>query len=561
MKLFRLFIFYAGYAILVLAITSCSVIGLNLKHATPKRAFKYPKFTEKDSLRGGLSHYRNCYDVYFYDLSVAFNLSGKSISGKVDFYVTATDTASSLQIDLYKNMILDSVVFSGSKLSYTRKFDAIFLKMNIQKNEKYIFTAYYHGKPLVAKRPPWEGGFVWKTDKNNKPWVGVACEEAGASLWWPVKDHLSDEPDSMKMHYTVPKDLKCVSNGVLIDSVVKDEKCTYSWEVTYPINTYNVTFYIGDFKHFKIPYKSQLTSFNMDFYVLPYHLDTAKGHFKQTKDILNFYERTYGAYPWKNDGFKLVEGPFEGMEHQTAIAYGNSFKNYYDFGFDYIILHESAHEWWGNSVTVPDYAEVWIHEGFATYSEALYVEHLKGYNSYLNYLSFYAMLISNKRPVVGPHDVNYWDYKDTDVYMKGALILHTLRNTLNNDSLFFAIVKEFYNRYKYKIVVSEDFIKIVNEKTGKDFSAFFKQYLYSRTCPELLWEFSYNQNSQKNEIYYKWSNAEEGFTIPIKVKTDSRVFIIRPTRKLQKSELPYDKTIVVNTEGSYIASKRTEKFK
>jgi aminopeptidase N len=364
----------------------------------------------------------------------------------------------------------------------------------------------------------------------------------------------------MQMSFTIPKGLSCVSNGHLIDSIPGKDNTTFRWKVTYPINSYDATFYIGDFDHFSIPFQGIDTTFNLDFYVLPYNLDTARSQFKQAVDILHFYEDTYGPYPWPRDGYKLVESPFEGMEHQSAIAYGNGFKTYYGL-FDYIILHESAHEWWGNSVTVPDYAEVWIHEGFATYSEALYLEHIRDHQSYLNYLRFYAMLIQNKKPVVGPHDVNFWDYHDTDIYMKGALTLHTLRNTINNDSLFFDILKTFYLTHRYKFAVTQDFIQLVNEKTGKDYTAFFNQYLYNRKCPVLLWEYSYNLDKQCNELYYKWSDAVEGFSIPIEVKTDSKTFLIRPTNKLQKSELPVDLNITMNTEGSYIAKKRTHKFK
>jgi aminopeptidase N len=224
-------------------------------------------------------------------------------------------------------------------------------------------------------------------------------------------------------------------------------------------------------------------------------------------------------------------------------------------------LHESAHEWWGNSVTVPDYAEVWIHEGFATYSEMLYLEHIKGHQMYLKFISYYALLIKNKKPVVGPHEVNFWDYKDADVYMKGALTLHTLRNSIRNDSLFFDILKTFYNQHKYKFAVTKDFINLVNEKTGQDYSAFFNQYLYTRTCPELQWEYAYNEEKRTNELYYRWTNAVKDFKIPIKVTTDSETVIIHPESTTQKMIMHIDKNIKMNTEGSYIALKRNRIFK
>ena len=543
--------------------SSCATIGLNMLHKTPKKAAKIPTFNACDSLRGVLNPFRECYDVYYYALDIEFNLDKKSIHGSVGFWYTVVKDFDLLQIDLYENMIIDSIVSANVQCQFNRKCNAVFvtLPQNSLIAEKGFFKVYYHGIPLEAKRPPWEGGFVWAKDKDNNPWNAVTCEVAGASLWWPVKDHLSDEPDSMQMTYTVPEGLKCIGNGVLTDSVTRKGLSSYTWKVHYPINTYNVTFYVGNFEHFAISYTSKFEPFKLEFYVLPYNSEKAKDHFLQVPDIIRFYEKSFGPYPWPKDGFKLIESPFAGMEHQSAIAYGNGFKNHYNFGFDYIILHEAAHEWWGNSVSVPDYAEIWIHEGFATYSEAMYIENLYGYEKYLSYLRVYAILIKNKRPVVGPHDVNFWDYKDADVYMKGALVLHTLRNSLRNDTLFFEIISGFYQKFAHKTAVTKDFIDFVNEKTQKDYTAFFEQYLYNRTCPELEWEFFFNKEKQKNEIYYRWSNAVDSFSIPIKVKTGTRTFVIKPTNKLQKSELPTEKSVIINPEGSYIASKRTHKFK
>jgi aminopeptidase N len=552
-------IFYFGSVILF---SSCSVVGINVMHSTPKKPFKYPTFTLKDSLRGQLNHYRSCYDVHFYNLNVDINTETKEISGLVDIHFSTVNSFDTLQLDLYENISLDSIICENHKLNFYRKYNAVFVLMgrNVKDSENIKMTAFYHGKPQIANHPPWEGGFVWDKDKNGKPWIGVACEVDGASLWWPVKDHLSDEPDSMAMNFTVPSGLMCVSNGQLKDSVNSGNKTTYRWKVSYPINSYDATFYIGDYRHFSIPYKALDTTFNLDFYVLPYNLDTARSHFRQTAEMLHFYESAYGPYPWPRDGYKLVESSYEGMEHQTAIAYGYGFKDYYGL-YDFIILHESAHEWWGNSVTVPDYAEIWIHEGFASYSEMLYLEHIRGHQMYLKFLTYFAMLIKNKRPVVGPYDVNYWDYKDADVYMKGALTLHTLRNTINNDSVFFDILKSFYSQHKYKSAVTKDFISLVNEKTGKDYSAFFEQYLYTRTCPELQWEYAYNKEKRTNELYYRWTNAVKDFKIPIKVVTDSETIIIHPEQATQKVTMNIDKNIKVNTEGSYIALKRNRIFK
>jgi aminopeptidase N len=547
------------YCLIVLLVSSCSVVGFNFSHGTPVKPFKYPVFSQKDSLQGFLNKYRTCYDVHYYNLDVSFDIPHKEISGFVDMYFNSTTIIDTLQIDLFKNLKIDSIVFNGESLKFKRAYNAVFVKFNNQLPafESFKITTYYHGKPDEALRPPWEGGFVWKKDKNKKPWIGVTCEVKGASSWWPVKDHLSDEPDSMKLSFTVPSGLLCVSNGHLIDSVTINNGVKYTWRVSYPINNYNATFYIGDFVHFSIPFDGIDTTFNLDFYVQKQNLEKAKLHFLQTSDILHFYEKVYEPYPWPRDGFKLVESPFEGMEHQSAIAYGSDYKMSYGM-FDYIILHEAAHEWWGNSVTATDYAEVWLHEGFATYSEALFVEMLRGRARYLSYLDFYAMLIKNARPVIGPKNVNYWDYKDSDVYLKGALTLHTLRNTIK-DSLFFDVLKTFYASHKYSFATTTDFVELVNVKTGKDFSPFFNQYLYTRNSPELEWSYSYSAARDTNILSYRWTNTVDDFSIPIKVKTDSRTFIIRPTKKMQHTLLPKEKTILVNTEDSYISMKHIKR--
>lgn len=540
---------------LLFIIVSCIPLT-KVKYSTPAKAFKYPRFTEKDSLRGTLNRYRTNFDVVWYNLDVKINPENKTIAGFVDIFFKKLDTIDTIQLDLYQNMLIDSIMYGNMKLPSFRKYDAFYVLFSENSGlNTAMIRVYYHGKPIVAKRPPWEGGTVWEKDKNKNPWLGVACEGDGASLWWPCKDHLSDEPDSMTLNFTIPKGLKCISNGKLTDSVQLGDWIKYKWRVTYPINTYNATYYVGDFRHFSIPYKGIDTSFNLDFYVLPENYGKALEHFKQTVDILHCFEKRIGSYPWPRDGFKLVESPFEGMEHQTAIAYGHGYKNWWNF-FDPIILHESAHEWWGNSITVADVADVWLQEGFATYSEAMYIEETKGKSYYNTYINFFASMIKNERPLVGPRNVNYWDYKDTDVYMKGALLLHTLRNIIRDDSVFTEIIKTYYNKNKYKIVTNADFIEVVNEKTGKDYNWFFDFYLYNRTCPLLKWEFTYNYTKGKVELYYKWANLDFDFPLPVKVKIASRIFIIRPTTKIQVTELPYDDAISINYDNSFVATQR-----
>ncbi len=542
--------------------SSCAVIGINHKRKTPQKPGKYPVFTLEDTLRGALSPCRSAFDVTYYHLNIDLDIEKKSVAGYVDIYFKAERMADTLQIDLYENLLINKIVFQGQELPFFRKFKAVFVVFpgNLVFGEQYVLTVHYEGKPVIAPKPPWEGGFVWKKDRDRKPWIGVACELAGASLWWPLKDHIADEPDSMQISVTVPAGLFCASNGILQSRKLRENRETFIWKTRYPINSYNATLYVGNFQHFQLPYLKADTVYPLDFYVLPHHLEKAREHFPQAAGIIRYFEKAFGEYPWWREGYKLVESPYAGMEHQTAIAYGDKYKNAPGQGFDYIILHETAHEWWGNSISAGDYAEIWLHEGFATYSEALYVEHIKGHRAYLDYLGLYALFIKNKRPMIGPYSVNFWDYKDTDVYMKGALTLHTLRNIIDNDSVFFDILKTFYVRHSYSIVTTQDFISVVNEKAGEDLNWFFDQYLYSRVCPQMEWNFVYNATSGKNEFRYRWNNTETDLDIPVKVKSGGTEYVLTPRQKLLVLDVKGENTLAINTENAYIALKKNRRL-
>jgi aminopeptidase N len=345
----------------------------------------------------------------------------------------------------------------------------------------------------------------------------VACESEGASVWWPCKDHSSDEADSVVLHYSVPDDLVAVGNGVFQGKRKSDLRAgyaTYSWKVHNPINTYNITFYAGDFVVVRDSLEGLSGMLYMNHYVLRDNKDKARRHFQQVKPILSFFETKFGAYPWYEDGFRLVEAPYEGMEHQSAIAYGSGYKNFGPFPFDYIMLHETAHEWWGNSVTAFDFADMWLQEGFATYAEALYVEHIQNRQGYLNYLLFERLFIKNKRPVVGPVDRRYFSYKDTDVYMKGAWILHTLRSTIDNDSIFFDIIQTFAVEHAKQLVNTNDFVQLVNEKTAMDYGWFFDFYLNQRKAPVLEYRLGFTNETDDLQLFYRWEEAPDQFKLP-----------------------------------------------
>ena len=553
------YIFIGCCAVLI---SSCVVVGLNVKRKTPSNPSKYPEFTLADTLRGAVTPYRANNDIHYYDINIDVDIDKKYISGYVDICFNALTDIDTIQIDLYENMNVSAILYENDTLEFNRRYKALMVgfRNSLKKGGNYKIRVFYNGNPKVAPRPPWEGGFVWEKDDDKNPWIGVSCELDGASLWWPVKDHLSDEPDSLRMSVTIPQGLFCVSNGRLIDRVQRGSKEKFIWKTTYPINTYNATLYIGNYEHFTLPYNKRDTTYLLDFYVLPKNLELAKEHFKQTIDIISFFENCFGEYPWWRDGYKLVESPYAGMEHQTVIAYGNKYKNFYGQKFDHIILHETAHEWWGNSLTASDYADVWLHEGFATYSEALYVEHYRNYDSYLKYLNFYSLLIKNKQPVIGPFGVNYWNYKDGDVYMKGALILHTLRNIINNDEIFFDILKTYYNQYKYSIVTTEDFINVVNEKTGKDYDWFFNQYLYRRDCPKLEWNYVFNTIKQQYEIKFKWSNMDSKFQLPVLIRTSEDKVWIYPSNKVNHCTFHNGGAVYLNTNNSYISIVKNKKL-
>jgi aminopeptidase N len=528
------------FVLVVSLISACSVFGVHFKLHNPKKAGIYPEPTEALTLFGDQdSKFRSCYDVTSYDLSVHFGSSlpsDKLIFGRVEARGVALSDLDTIQFDAGEHMEIlnvsgfafDTQAATGGScntqsqpLSYFRKSGALYIVFPyaVKKGYSLDVVINYKANPELAKRPPWRGGFVFKTDEEENPWCGVACQSEGASVWWPCKDVVNDEPVQCDIRLKVPCDLVAVSNGILQAVNEAGLFKEYVWHVSYPINLYNITFYIGKFKEIKDEYKSSVTgkTLQLNHYVLSEHYETAKEHFKQLKDHLAVYEKYFGPYPFYNDGFKLVESPYAGMEHQTAIAYGNKFKNN-QLGFDYIILHETAHEWWGNSLTAYDLADAWLHEGFATFSEAIYVEEKFGREEYLKYMTLYRWTIINRRPLVGPYGIRYFNYKDGDIYTKGAWVLHTLRETIADDSVFFDIIKTFATRFALKNVRSQDFINVVNEKTKSDYSWFFAQYLNCRFVPEL----EYYKDG--NVFYYAWNpdyldvNSKKNFPLPVAVK-------------------------------------------
>ncbi len=511
--------------------SSCITSRLPYFGETPKHPGRYPAFTVKDSLKGYLDKDRACYDVTFYDLNLTLDPGHKKLGGKVTICFRALEAMKTLRFDLYKNLKIYSIDFSGKPLSFSRNDMAVYTEFpySLEPGKDYSITVSYGGSPLKARKPPWRGGIVWEKDKSGNPWIGVTCETEGGSIWFPCKDHLSDEPDSVRLHMTVPMGLQVISNGIRESHISLPGKETYTWSTHYPINIYNITFYAGKYEHIADTLTMPGGILNLDYYVLPENLETARKHFRQVKDVINIYSDAYGEYPWIREGFKLVEGPFEGMEHQTAIAYGSGYQDLPWLGGDYIIVHETAHEWWGNAVSVSDFSDIWLQEGFATYSELVFAERIKGYDTSLIYANYWlAATVKNKFPVVGPANVSYWDYRDGDVYGKGALILHTIRNILNDSTLFFNLLQTFYSEHAAKShVTTADFKELLERMTGKNWDKFFEAYLYSRKVPILKWYYgSYDYGSETGKgngqsvpfVAAKWVNVPDGFSMPVTLK-------------------------------------------
>jgi len=493
-------------------------------------------FTRKDSLRGGFRAERN-YDVQFYELTIKPDLSNQSLEGSLTMEFIPKGSLKWIQVDLFENMDIVKITKNQQNLNYRREFDAVFIEGQFSENKKDKITIQYKGKPIKAKNAPWDGGFVWQKDPQGNPWVSVACEGTGASLWWPNKEDMSDEPDQgMKINITVPAELMGISNGRLVKTTPEQKGLkTWTWSVTYPINNYNVSLYIGDYAHFSDQYHSKDGSaLDLNYYVLKGHEEKAKVHFEQVHKMLESYEHYFGKYPFWKDGYALVESPFLGMEHQSAIAYGNKYQRGYlgglipdEFNFDYIIIHESGHEYFGNAVSVKDHADLWIHEGFTTYLESLYIEFLYGRKAAVRYLESQRKLIKNSAPITGPKGVNYTRFPDSDMYYKGSWVLHTLRTSIKNDSVWFKLLRGFYDQYKYKTLNTEEFETYVNDFTKKDFSAFFKVYLRSTEIPVV--RVRTEITDQKTRIFYKIDCSEPSLEIPIEINLDGKTIQLDAT--------------------------------
>lgn len=507
------------------------------------------EFTYSDSLRGNLSEFRSCYDVFYYDLNVTVDdYQQKLINSSNTIHATAISSFQKIQIDLFESLKIHSIEFEEKILEFERIHNAVFVNFPrvINVNEKINFKVMYSGKPRVAVNPPWDGGFSWEKDKNGNSWIGVSCQGLGASSWWPCKDHQSDEPDSMNITSTVRYPLQVISNGkkksdkTFFSEKLQSKANKSSWFVSYPINNYNVTLCVGDYKYFNDVHVNNYDTLELDYYVLKYNYNKAKDHFQQVKPMLECFEKYFGPYPFYKDGYTLIETTYLGMEHQSAIAYGNNYLPGYNgnrqfisgLDFDYIIIHETGHEWWGNSITTNDIADMWIHEGFCTYSEVLYVECIYGYDIMLDYVNNQKRSVRNDKPIIGPYNVN--KKGSNDMYQKGSLMLHTLRSLIDNDSLWFLIIKGISEEFKYQIVDGAEIIDYINEKVDLDLYYFFQQYLYKSEIP--TFEYKTQKKGRGHTLLYRW-NAIDDFNMNIKVNVGAKDILLLPESEWKEYSL------------------------
>lgn len=502
-------------------------------------------FTHADSLRGMMSPERTCYDITYYHLDIKVDTASRSVSGSNRIVFRAVNDFDRMQVDLFENMKIDRIEGDdGKTLPYTRDGNAFFISFPqmLKKGTIRTVTIHYSGAPQVAANPPWSGGFTWTKDKDGNPWIVVTCQETGASLWWPNKDHQSDEPDSMLLSVTVPAGLMNVSNGRLRATTELPGGWTrFDWFISSPINSYNVTINIGKFVHFGEVFDG-VEKLTLDYYVKPYNLEKAKEQFQQVKPMMECYEKRFGAYPFPRDGYKLVESPHLGMEHQSAVAYGNNYVQGYrgtassEVGvkFDFIIIHETAHEWWGNSVTSQDIADMWIHESFGAYAEAVYVECLFGYEEAMKYVNGKKPNVQNRAPIIGTYNVH--KRGAGDMYDKGQLVLNTLRHVIDNDNLWWEIIKGLAVDFRHSIVTAEDLFSHINKKTGRDYGYFFEQYFKKAKIPVL--ELMLTKSGDDVTLRYRWGADVEGFAMPVKVTTAKGAYsFIHPTTSSQTLNL------------------------
>ena len=485
-------------------------------------------YTADDTLRGSITPQRSWWDLSYYQLDVRVNIEKTSISGSNIIYYKVLRANQVMQIDLQAPMKIEQVLQDGKTQEFKRVGrNAYFITLQKPQipGKRESITVQYAGVPRKARNAPWDGGFSWDEDKAGKPFVATSCQGLGASVWWPCKDHMYDEPDSMQISITVPKPLMDVSNGRLRSVTENDDSTrTYQWFVQNPINNYGVNVNIGNYSHFSDTLHGEKGILDLNYYVLPENLAKAKTQFLQVKKMLRAFEYWFGPYPFYEDGYKLVEVPYLGMEHQSSVTYGNGYRNGYlgrdlsgtGWGnkWDFIIVHESGHEWFANNITYKDMADMWVHESFTCYSECLFTEYYWGKAAGAEYMLGCRKMIENKAPMISAYNVNAEG--PIDIYFKGGNLLHMIRQIVKNDDQWRDILRGLNQEFYHQTVETAQIEQYISKHAGRDLSKVFDQYLRTTQIPQLEYTL------RRGKLKYRWTQCIAGFDMPIKVSVDQQ---------------------------------------
>jgi aminopeptidase N len=500
------------------------------------------RYTRADSLRGSITPQRAWWDASFYDLHVRVNPADSSISGHNGITYRVLRGGTEMQLDLQQPMQADSIKQAGRRLTFRRDGNVYYVAVPpARTGTTRSLTVWFHGRPRVARNPPWDGGFAWKRDSTGAAFIATAVQGLGASAWWPNKDTQADEPDSQRIAITVPDPMMDVSNGRLRSTHPNgDGTTTYEWFVRSPINNYDVAVNAGHYAHFSDQYQGESGVLTLDFWPLAYHEQAARRQFQQVKPMLACFERWFGPFPWYEDGYKLVETPHLGMEHQSAVAYGNHYLNGYlgrdlshtglGLAWDFIIIHESAHEWWGNNITTRDLADMWVHESFANYSEAIYTECQQGKEAGARYAIGNRANIQNDRPIVAAYGVNAEG--SGDMYYKGGNLLHMIRQLVGDDEKWRQILRGLNSTFRHQTVNGSQVEEYIASQAGLELKPVFDQYLRRANLPVLEYRIG------GGTLRYRWAGTVPGFNLPLPVTLGGSGYtVLHPTAEWQTAPL------------------------
>jgi len=514
-------------------------------------------FNRQDTLRGSITKERIWWDLTYYHLDISVDPEKRTIYGSNEISYHVIEPYHEMQIDLQQPLILTRAEQNGKDLEIRHDGNAHFIKLKDTqiKGENNKIKVFYEGKPRVAVRAPWDGGISWERDKNGNHFIASSCQGLGASVWWPNKDHMYDEVEGMLMSVNVPKGLTNISNGRLVKVDEMSESTTFHWQVVNPINNYGVNINIGDYVNFSEIYQGENGDLDMDYYILSYNLEKAKIHFEDAVKTMQAFEYWFGPYPFYEDSFKLVETPYLGMEHQSSVTYGNKYKKGYlgrdlsgtgwGLKFDYIIIHETGHEWFANNITYKDIADMWVHEGFTTYSENLFVDYHYGKKAASEYVIGTRRNIRNLKPIIGPYNVNKGG--SSDMYAKGANLLHTLRQITGNDVRWRKILRGLNSEFYHQTVTTSQIENYISKKMKMNLNPFFNQYLRDNRIPTL-------QYSIKNNVLkFRWTDVIDNFEMPMELIVNEKNIRIFPTKEWKELKLKSDNFIF---DDNYYVNKK-----